>query len=110
MGQSSSKNSGSINTQVIEATDANGLVFLINENEQSELLREAERKKRKLMIHFDNAPWHNSKFVEAHKKSSKLRRMPHPMYSQDLAPCKFGIFGSLKDSLENCEFTTENEL
>lgn len=32
MGQSSAKNSGSINTQVIEATDANGLVFLINEN------------------------------------------------------------------------------
>ena len=83
---------------------------VLNEIEQSELLWEAERKKRKLMIHFDNAPWHNSKFVEAHIKSSKLRRMPHPMYSPDLAPCKFGIFGSLKDSLENCEFTIENEL
>lgn len=31
-------------------------------------------EQRKLMIHFDNAPWHNSKFAETQLKSHKLRK------------------------------------
>lgn len=99
-----------IKPQTVKITGEYFLHNVINVIEESELLREAERKKRKLMIHFDNAPWHNSKFVQAHLLDSKLRRVPHPAYSPDLAPCDFGIFGTMKNSLEDCEFSTENEL
>ena len=41
---------------------------------------------------------------------AKLIKVPHPMYSPDIAPCDFDVFGLMKNSLENCEFETEEEL
>ena len=54
------------------------------------------KKKRKVMyIHFDNAPAHSSCVVKDYFKSSLLKQLPHPPYSPDLAPCDFGLLGTI---------------
>ena len=49
------------------------------------------------MIHMDNAPCHNSDSVSNEIKKYGLARMPHPPYSQDIAPYDFWLFGFLKE-------------
>ena len=41
---------------------------------------------------------------------SPFTQMPHPAYSPDLAPCYFGIFGTVKESFDGQEFETEDDL
>ncbi|UYV71570.1 hypothetical protein LAZ67_8003713 [Cordylochernes scorpioides] len=66
-------------------------------------LREAIRQKRpelwrskSWILHHDNAPAHTalriSKFLQDHSTSV----FPQPLYSHDLAPCDFFLFGKLK--------------
>ena len=43
-------------------------------------------------------------------KISQLFRLEHPTYSPDLAPCDFGLFGTMKENFEDKEFETEEEL
>jgi histone-lysine N-methyltransferase SETMAR len=50
----------------------------------------------KTTLHFDNAPIHNTKAVMGQLEQSELKRMDHPTYSPDLAPCDFFRFGSMK--------------
>jgi hypothetical protein len=39
-----------------------------------------------------------------------IRRLPHPPYSPDLAPCDFWLFGYLKNSLEGRFFDDDMAL
>jgi histone-lysine N-methyltransferase SETMAR len=48
-----------------------------------------ETRERRVMLHFDNAPVHNTEKVQENLASFGFRRMAHPPYSQDLAPCDF---------------------
>ncbi|UYV61772.1 hypothetical protein LAZ67_1006446 [Cordylochernes scorpioides] len=68
-------------------------------------LREAIRQKRpelwrskSWILHHDNAPAHTAlkilKFLQDHSTSV----FPQPLYSPDLAPCDFFLFGKLKKS------------
>jgi transposase len=65
---------------------------------------------RKCVVHFDNAPIHNSKVVAEKLIEENLKRMPHPVYSPDLSPCDFFLFGYLKDRLVDKRYTTPEEL
>ena len=78
--------------------------------QESDIMREAQCHKKRLMIHYDIAQWHSSKFVTDYWMHTKLKKVPHSKYSPDLAPCYFGIFGFMKNLLEICEFETEEEL
>ena len=48
-------------------------------------------------IHFDNAALHSAKQTRNWVKSRGLRVMDRPLYSPDLAPSDFGLFGTLKE-------------
>ena len=63
-----------------------------------------------MVIHYDNAPSHNAKSVNNYLLNTSLTLMPHPCYSPDLAPCDFGVFGTVKESFEGQEFETEDEI
>jgi hypothetical protein len=65
---------------------------------------------RKCVVHFDNAPIHNSKLVTEKLMEEGLKRMPNPAYSPNLSPCDFFLFGYLKDKLIDKEYTTPEEL
>jgi len=40
----------------------------------------------------------------------KVKVMPHPPYSHDIAPCDFCLFGELKKNLRGRQFTTQKDL
>jgi histone-lysine N-methyltransferase SETMAR len=67
-------------------------------------------RQRKCVVHFDNAPIHNSKVVTDKLDEQNLIRMPHPAYSPDLSPCDFFLFGYLKEKLIDKQYTTPEEL
>lgn len=71
---------------------------------------QAKKSRKRFWVHFDNAPCHRSKAVKAFMTQKKLSRAPHPIYSPDLSPCDFYLFGKIKRSTEGIHFKDENEL
>lgn len=63
-----------------------------------------------MMVHFDNAPSHNSILVKNYLAQTSFKKVPHPPYSPDFALCDFGIFGTAKINFQGKEFQTEQEL
>ena len=83
---------------------------VLEEIERNEIVEDAKKCKKKVHIHFDNAPSHHYSAVIEYFTHSLMSRVPHPPYSQDLAPCDFCLFGTIYDEFKNCSFETEDEL
>ena len=58
-----------------------------------------------IVLHHDNARVHTAYTVTSFLESQRIRLMPHPPYSPDLAPCDFYLFGLIKDILSSREIT-----
>jgi hypothetical protein len=65
---------------------------------------------RKIKLHIDNAPVHNSDLSKKYLSENGIIRVPHPPYSPDIAPSDFYLFGCLKERLLGKEFADEIEL
>jgi transposase len=62
-----------------------------------------------LILHFDNAACHKARLISDRIERAKLRVMPQPPYSPDLAPSDFFLFGYLKRRLRGkCCKTAED--
>jgi histone-lysine N-methyltransferase SETMAR len=68
------------------------------------------RHERKRILHFDSAGVHNTRTVMEQLEQSGFKRMEHPPYSPDLAPCDFFLFGYTKELLKRRTFVEEEEL
>jgi hypothetical protein len=55
--------------------------------------------RRKLVVHIDNAPGHNSKMTQSLFKHNSLKRLPHPLYFPDISLSDFYLFGKVKSAL-----------
>lgn len=64
----------------------------------------------KWLLHFDNAAAHSSSAVSSFFSSTIFRKLPHPAYSPDLAPCDFFLFGHLKRQLKGLSFADNESL
>ena len=53
-------------------------------------------------FHEDNAPVHNSILVTDYLTKMRIKTVPHPPYSRDLAPCDFWLFPKLR----GCRYET----
>jgi hypothetical protein len=62
------------------------------------------------MLHFDNAPIHNTEEVQGHLTNLGFARMEHPPYSPDLALCDFFLFGAMRENLSGQRFESVEEL
>jgi hypothetical protein len=51
---------------------------------------------RKIMLHFDNGSIHNPEGVQEHLTDLGFKRLEHPAYILDLAPCHFFLFRAMK--------------
>jgi hypothetical protein len=51
----------------------------------------------------NNSRCHNGKKITAEIQHQRFARAPHPLYSPDLSPCDFWIFGLMKHSLKDRE-------
>ena len=56
----------------------------------------------------DNAPAHTSRVVTDFLKTKKVTVLPHPPYSQDLAPADFFLFPKLKKMLSGRKYGSRN--
>jgi hypothetical protein len=65
---------------------------------------------RRVMLHFDNAPVHNTERVGENLASFGFRRRAHPPYSPDLALRDFFPFNTIKQAFAGQHFATSNDL
>jgi hypothetical protein len=61
-------------------------------------------------LHVDNAKPHISKMSIQKIEELGFILVPQPLYSPDLAPCDFFLFGYLKQHLEGKHFTREGHV
>jgi len=55
--------------------------------------------KNHVKLHYDNARPHVNNIVNNYLQQEKIKIMPHPPYSPDLAPSDFWLFNHLKHSV-----------
>jgi hypothetical protein len=67
-------------------------------------------RQRKCILRFGNARIHKSKVVSDKLTEEGLKRMLHPVYSPDLSPCDFLLFGLVKDKLIDQQYARREEL
>jgi histone-lysine N-methyltransferase SETMAR len=65
---------------------------------------------RKVMLYFHNAPVHNTEGVQESLVNFGFRRIGHPAYSPDLAPCDFFLSGAMKQAFAKQHFDTTDDL
>ena len=71
--------------------------------------RPATGTARVLLLH-DNASSHKTKMVSAYLDQEKIKQLPHPPYSPDLAPCDFWLFPKIKKQLAGKPFGRVQDL
>jgi hypothetical protein len=64
---------------------------------------------RKCVVHFDNAPMHNSKKITDKLMKEDLKKMSHPAYNPNRSPCDFFLFSYLRNKLIDEKYQTIDE-
>jgi hypothetical protein len=65
---------------------------------------------RRYILHFNNAPLHNTEEVEQTLQKHKFLRLEHRSNSLDLSPCDFFLFGYLHEKMKLLSYETIDEL
>lgn len=63
-----------------------------------------------VMLHHDNAAPHKSAIVTEYLQNERVKLLPHPPYSPDLAPCNFFLFPRIKKEPEGKSFNSVESL
>jgi hypothetical protein len=71
---------------------------------------ERNPRERKITLHFDNAPVHNTGTVIGQLKQSWFKRTEHPAYSLDPAPYDIFLFSHMKEQVKGWSIAEEQEL
>jgi hypothetical protein len=61
-------------------------------------------------VHMDNSMRHKGSKVTSKIKKNHILRTPHPLYSPDISPCDFWLFGMLKQIARDREFSSSDEI
>jgi hypothetical protein len=64
----------------------------------------AHKQKKRFILHMDNSPIHKSKVTRAKLFQIPVHLAPHPLYSPDLAPSNFFLFGYPKTKMVGPKF------
>lgn len=65
---------------------------------------------RDVMLHHDNAAPHKAALVTEYLREERVKLLPHPPYSPDLAPCDFYLFPKIKKELGGRRFDSIENL
>jgi hypothetical protein len=58
----------------------------------------------------DDSMCHNGSKVALKFEKHHIFRLPHPLYSPDISPCDFWLFGLLKGIMKDREFHSHDEI
>jgi hypothetical protein len=61
------------------------------------------------VVHLDNCTVHTSRASTDWLEEHGIRRMPHPLYSLDLASCDFYLFPTVKEKLERIQVADDDQ-
>jgi hypothetical protein len=64
---------------------------------------------RRIALHLDNAPMHNTRMVMGQWEQPGFQRMGHPAYNPDLVPADFFLFHYVKEQLKERSFAEEEK-
>ena len=79
-------------------------------------LRPAIKSKRRglpstgVLLQHDNARPHTARSAVATIQDLSFKCLPHPLYSPDLAPSDFHVFGPLKEAMGGKSFRSDEEV
>jgi transposase len=80
-------------------------------NLYSEKRRIARRKGvPSFSVHMNNLMCHNGAKITEKLEKRHVARAPHPLYSLDLSPCEFWLFGILKQRMKKRVFPSEKQI
>jgi hypothetical protein len=65
---------------------------------------------RKLIVHSDNTHSHTARWTLEFLEQNRMKRVPNPPYSLDLAHCDFYLFRYIKQLFAGREFVNRSEL
>jgi hypothetical protein len=57
-----------------------------------------------------NSIYHNGHQVVDEFRRLKILRAPHPLYSPDIRPCDFWMYGDFKEKLKDCHLQGPEEI
>ena len=72
--------------------------------------KQPQMKKKKVLFHQDNAPYHKSSAMMAKLHELHFKLLPYPPYSPGLAPCDYRLFADLKRILQGKRFGSNEEV
>jgi hypothetical protein len=58
----------------------------------------------------DNSMCHNGHKISEKLAKGSIERAPHPLYSPDISPCDFWLFGILKHNMKDQEFQNQQTI
>jgi hypothetical protein len=64
---------------------------------------------RTCVVHFDNAPMHNSKMITDKLMKEDLKKMSHPAYNPNRSLCDFFLFSYLRSKVIDEKYETTDE-
>jgi histone-lysine N-methyltransferase SETMAR len=73
--------------------------YVLTPIEELSVMYKTASQKQKLVIHMDNSPIHKSKAAIQKIASMWVKIAPHPLYSQNMAPSDFFLFGYIKQKI-----------
>jgi transposase len=71
---------------------------------------ETRKISAKMILHSDNAPAHDALRFRDFLATNSIKKMDHPPYSPDLAPCDFWLFPKLKTALKGQTFADLSDI
>jgi transposase len=84
--------------------------FVLTNLEYKLAIRRPKLRAKNVYLHVDNARPHTAKRSIARIEELHFKRLPHPPYSPDIAPCDFYLFGYLKEKLHGRTFFSDDEV
>jgi len=75
---------------------------------KARISRVRPEKKTTFLLQHDNARPHTSFKTVEHTVNLGWTVLPHPLYSRDLAPSDFNLFGPMKDGLHGQHFPSND--
>ena len=94
----------------LEKGNSDYCMALLNQSSTEIKKKRPQIQNKKVLFRQDNSPCHKSMKTMAKLNELSFKLLPHPPYSQDLAPSDYWLFAGLKKMLQGKRFGSNEEV